>query len=39
MASHLVTSWPEAMQSFGPLMAEPPQMSTTAPIAALGFDC
>ena len=28
-----------AMQSFGPLMAEPPQMSVTTPIAALGFDC
>ena len=27
-----------AMQSFGPLMAEPPQMSPARPIAAIGFD-
>lgn len=27
-----------AMQAFGPLMAEPPQMSVTTPVAALGFD-
>jgi len=27
-----------AMQAFGPLMAEPPQMSVTTPIAALGLD-
>jgi quinol monooxygenase YgiN len=27
-----------AMQAFGPLMAEPPQMSVTTPIAALGFE-
>lgn len=27
-----------AMQEFMPLMAEPPQMSATAPIAAVGFD-
>lgn len=27
-----------AMQAFGPLMAEPPQVSNTTPIAALGFD-
>lgn len=27
-----------AMQAFGPLMAEPPQMSVTRPVAALGFD-
>lgn len=27
-----------AMQAFGPLMAEPPRMSVTTPIAALGFD-
>ena len=27
-----------AMQSFGPLMAEPPQMSPAKPIAAIGFD-
>ena len=27
-----------AMQAFGPLMAEPPQMSTTTPIAAIGFE-
>ncbi len=27
-----------AMQSFGPLMAEPPQMSVTNPVAAIGFD-
>jgi quinol monooxygenase YgiN len=27
-----------AMQAFGPLMAEPPQMSITSPIAALGFE-
>ena len=26
------------MQSFGPLMAEPPQMSVTRPIAAVGLD-
>lgn len=26
------------MQSFGPLMAEPPQMSVVTPIAAVGFD-
>ena len=28
----------EAMQAFGPLMAEPPQMSVTTPIAAIGLD-
>ena len=27
-----------AMQSFRPLMAEPPQMSPATPIAAIGFD-
>lgn len=27
-----------AMASFGPLMAEPPQMSPSTPFAALGFD-
>jgi len=27
-----------AMQSFGPLMAGPPQMSVTTPVAAVGFD-
>ena len=27
-----------AMQAFGPLMAAPPQMSVTTPIAAIGFD-
>ena len=27
-----------AMASFGPLMAEPPQMSPATPIAAIGFD-
>jgi quinol monooxygenase YgiN len=27
-----------AMQAFGPLMAEPPQMSVTRPVAALGLD-
>jgi quinol monooxygenase YgiN len=27
-----------AMQAFGPLMAEPPQMSVTTPFAALGLD-
>jgi quinol monooxygenase YgiN len=27
-----------AMQAFGPLMAEPPQMSVTTPVAAIGFD-
>ena len=27
-----------AMQAFGPLMAEPPQMSVTSPIAAVGFE-
>ena len=27
-----------AMQAFGPLMAEPPQMSVTTPVAALGLD-
>jgi len=27
-----------AMESFGPLMAEPPQMSMTTPIAAIGLD-
>jgi quinol monooxygenase YgiN len=27
-----------AMQAFGPLMAEPPQMSVATPVAALGFD-
>lgn len=26
-----------AMEAFGPLMAAPPQVSTTAPVAALGF--
>ena len=28
----------EAMQAFGPLMAGPPQMSVTSPIAAIGFN-
>ena len=27
-----------AMASFGPLMAEPPQMSPATPVAAIGFD-
>jgi len=27
-----------AMQAFGPLMAEPPQMAPATPIAAIGFD-
>ena len=27
-----------AMSSFGPLVAEPPQMSVTTPVAALGLD-
>ena len=27
-----------AMQAFGPLMAEPPQMSPATPIAAVGFE-
>ena len=27
-----------AMQAFGPLMAEPPQMSPATPVAAIGFD-
>lgn len=27
-----------AMAAFGPLMAEPPQMSTSTPIAAIGFE-
>jgi hypothetical protein len=27
-----------AMQAFGPPMAEPPQVSSATPIAALGFD-
>ena len=27
-----------AMESFGPLMAEPPQMSVTTPVAAIGFE-
>jgi quinol monooxygenase YgiN len=27
-----------AMQAFGPLMAEPPQMTVSTPVAALGFD-
>ncbi|MCZ7531031.1 MAG: antibiotic biosynthesis monooxygenase [Acidimicrobiia bacterium] len=27
-----------AMAEFGPLMAEPPQMSPATPIAAIGFD-
>ena len=27
-----------AMQAFGPLMAEPPQMSPATPIAAIGFE-
>jgi quinol monooxygenase YgiN len=27
-----------AMADFGPLMAEPPQMSPATPIAAIGFD-
>jgi quinol monooxygenase YgiN len=27
-----------AMQNFMPLMAEPPQMSPSTPIAAIGFD-
>ena len=27
-----------AMQAFGPLMASPPEMSVTTPVAAIGFD-
>ena len=27
-----------AMQAFGPLMAEPPQMSTSTPFAAVGYE-
>ncbi len=27
-----------ALEAFGPLMAEPPQMSASTPIAAIGFD-
>ncbi len=27
-----------AMQAFGPLMAAPPEMSVTTPIAAVGFE-
>lgn len=27
-----------AMASFGPLMAAPPEMSVTSPVAAIGFD-
>jgi len=27
-----------AMRAFGPLMAEPPQVHTATPIAAIGFD-
>lgn len=27
-----------AMQAFGPLMAGPPEMSVTTPLAAIGFD-
>ena len=27
-----------AMQAFGPLMAEPPKMSSATPFAAIGFD-
>ena len=27
-----------AMEAFGPLMAEPPQMTPTTPVAAVGFD-
>ena len=27
-----------AMSAFGPLVAEPPQMSVTSPVAALGLD-
>ncbi len=27
-----------AMAAFGPLMAEPPQMSSTTPVAAIGFE-
>jgi quinol monooxygenase YgiN len=27
-----------AMQDFGPLMAEPPEMSVTKPVAAIGLD-
>jgi len=27
-----------AMQAFGPLMAEPPQMTITTPVAAVGLD-
>jgi quinol monooxygenase YgiN len=27
-----------AMEAFGPLVLEPPQMSVTAPVAALGLD-
>ena len=27
-----------AMQAFGPLVAEPPQMSVTTPVATIGLD-
>lgn len=27
-----------AMQAFGPLMASPPEMSVTTPVAAIGFE-
>jgi len=27
-----------AMAAFGPLMAVPPEMSVTTPVAAIGFD-
>jgi quinol monooxygenase YgiN len=27
-----------AMSAFGPLVADPPQMSVTTPVAALGLD-
>ena len=27
-----------AMSAFGPLVAEPPQMTVTTPVAALGLD-
>ncbi|MBK5269035.1 MAG: hypothetical protein JJE47_16565 [Acidimicrobiia bacterium] len=27
-----------AMAAFGPLMASPPEMSVTTPVAAIGFD-
>ena len=28
----------QAMQAFGPLMAEPPKMTVTTPVAAVGLD-